>query len=212
MKLRTTTAVPCAVAVLALTAACGNGDPGTPKETSTPSATATTPTGIASGGIASGEPVPAELDVAPGRIGRVEVGMSKQEVLSTGYFDADVKIGGDECPTVAPLQWKKPYQGRADVFTDEAGSVLALGIFKDLETDKGVGVGSTLGEVNDAYGGDVSPAQEAGYSQAGVYVAAGDKWLGFLVDEEFAKVTPESKVTFMEVTVGRKPDLMRDGC
>lgn len=211
MKLRQITmaqmtkALFAAFALLLLTTACGDNDPSTPDPTS--SAPTTTPTSIA-----SGEPAPGKVDIAPGRIGAAKVGMTKTEAAATGYFDTDVEVGGDVCNRIEPLQWKDLYKGQVDVLTDDAGSIVSMGVWKTLKTDKGIGIGNTLGEVNDAYGDNVSPAQEAGYGQSGVYVTDGDKWLGFLVNETWNDVTPSSKVTFIEVTKGSKPDLIRDGC
>ena len=202
MKLR----ILAAVAALLVTAACGDNQAADPAPTPTKATTAS-PTAIA-----SGEPVPKKLDIAPGRIGAVKVGMTKAEAAATGYFDTDVEVGGDVCNRVEPLQWKKFYEDQVDVLTDDAGSIVSMGVRKGLKTDKGITVGSTLGQVNSAYGDTVSPAQKAGYDQAGVFVTDGDKWLGFLVNETWNDVTPSSKVTFIEVTEGSKPDLMRDGC
>ena len=202
MKLR----ILAAVAALLVTAACGDS------KTADPAPTPTKTTSASPTAIASGEPVPKKLDIAPGRIGTVKVGMTKAEAAATGYFDTDVEVGADVCEHVEPLKWKKFYEDQVDVITTEAGSIVSMGVRKDLKTDNGITIGSTLGEVNDAYGDSISPAQEAGYDQAGVFVTDGDKWLGFLVDETWNDVTPSSKVTFIEVTKGSKPDLMRDGC
>lgn len=201
----------CAViAALLLTTACGNDKKADPDPTiEAPTTTASSQ----STGIASGEPIPIKLDVAPGRVGKVHVGMTKNQAAATGYFDTDVKVGGEECPRIEPLQWKKVYQDNVDVLTDDDnGSIVAMGIRGDLKTDKGVGVGNTLAAINDVYGDAASPAEEAGYTQTGVYVNTGDDWLGFLVNAEFTKVKSTSKVTFMEVSKGAKPGLMRDGC
>lgn len=202
-----------AIAVIVLAAGCGSTT-STNGETSaggTPP-TATAPTSAAPTGIASGEPIPMRLDVAPGRIGSVKAGMTKSQAAATGYFETDVTVGGDVCNHVEPLQWKPAYRNDLDVLTNRAGTIVSIGIRGQLRTTKGVGVGSSLGQVNAAYGDAVSPAVEAGYGQTGVFVNSGDDWLGFLVNEQFSKVSPSSLVTFMEVTKGAKPELMRDGC
>lgn len=207
MKLKMYTAA----AIVLLVAGCGGTKTASDDATSrgTPP---TTPSASSPTGIASGEPIPITLVVAPGRVGPVKAGMTKAQAAATGYFDTDVKVGAEECSRVEPLEWKKVYQDRVDVLTDDAGNIASMAISANIKTTKGVGVGSTLGEVNAAYGSAISPAIEAGYSQTGVFVNSGSKWLGFLIDEKYDKVTPASKVTLMEVTNGTKPGLMRDGC
>lgn len=205
MKIRVLTVI----AVLMLASACGDKQAAEPGPTSDSPATAATtkPTTIA-----SGEPVPAKLDVAPGRIGKVHVGMTVAEAAATGFFNTNVKYPADDCRGTVPLEWKALYKNQVDVLLTPLKRIASMGVTKTLKTDKGVGIGNTLGEANDAYGDSISPAVEAGYNQTGAYVNIGDDWLGFLVNEEFNKVTPNSKITFMEVTKGAKPDLMRDGC
>lgn len=201
-----------AVLMVFLLAACtGDDEPADPAPT-TPTTTSGTTTPTAT--TAPTEDTPAKLELAPGRVGPVSVGMSKAEAAATGYFHTDVEVGGDACPRVEPLQWKAPYDKMVDVLTGENGTILSMGVLRDttLATDKGIRVGSTLGEVNEAYGDTVSPALEAGYSQSGVFVNTGDDWLGFLFDTPLGDVNESAVVTFMEVTKGERPMLMRDGC
>lgn len=201
MKLR----ILAAAAALLMTGACGDGKTADPAPTPTKTTTAD-PTAIA-----TGEPVPKKLDIAPGRIGSVTVGMTKAEAAATGYFDTDVKVGADTCEHVEPLKWKKFYEDQVDVITTEAGSIVSMGVRQDLKTDNGITIGSTLGQVQDAYN-KLSPAIEAGYGQTGVYYSTSEGWIGFLVNESIGQVTKDSKISFIEVTKDSKPDLMRDGC
>lgn len=83
---------------------------------------------------------------------------------------------------------------------------------KGPQTAAGVGVGSTLGELKEAYAADLSDPADAGYGQSGAFLSEGDAWIGFLFDPAAADVSDSSPVTFIEVTKGNKPDLMRDGC
>src|SRR5665811_11227 len=55
---------------------------------------------------------------------------------------------------------------------------------------------------------------EAGYDQMGAFVQDGDKWLGILLDSRTADGPPKGSATviFLEVTKGKKPELIRDGC
>jgi hypothetical protein len=181
----------------------------------TPAAATTTATSVVTTATtappATKAPTAGPLVVAPGRVGAAQVGMSKSQAAATGLFDTDVDFGADDCRGVQPLQWKKAF-GSVDVLTDDSGAITSMGVTQGgPETAKGIGVGSSLGEVMAAYP-DLSPVAEAGFDQAGAYLSSNNLWLGFLFDVKAIGITDESKVTFMEVTRGSKPDLIRDGC
>lgn len=189
-----------ATAILLLTG-CGSSDePTAPGATSTPSATETTTTA---------PPEPAEFVVRPGSIGGVSAGITKDQAVATGMFDADVD-GVAGC--TFELQWKKEYVG-VDVLTDEDGNITSLGVREGgPKTSAGVGIGSTLAEIQTAYP-DASEPAELGFGQAGVIHTLGDDHIGFLFgDTTVDSIKPVSKVTFMEVTSGNEPELMRSGC
>ena len=195
------------VAVLVLfTAGCGSGptsdgnDPTVEQTSATPEATPQTTAPPADS---------SDLVVAPGKVGDVKAGMTKEEALATGFFDADVE--GVEGCTFA-LQWKKQFEG-VDVLTREDGSIGSLGVTKGgPQTAEGIRVGSTLADVKAAYL-DLSGVKAAGFDQAGVFHTVGDDHIGFLFGEATpATITDSSKVSFMEVTSGKLPELMRSGC
>ncbi|MGH3457370.1 hypothetical protein [Aeromicrobium sp.] len=194
-------------AALLLVTGCSGGDqpnepdPTAAEPTSEPSPTPTEiPTVVA----------PADLVVEPGAVGPARAGMSKAEALQTGLFDADVPPPVEGCPPF-PLQWKKQYKGVDVIATD--GTISSLGVFKDgPKTSNGIGYGSTLDDLTKAYP-NLSPVVDAGFNQAGAYEFTDDEFIGFLFgDATVSSIKGSSKVTFIEVTTGNKPDLIRDGC
>lgn len=150
------------------------------------------------------------LQILPGQVGPVKVGMSKAEAYATGYLDKDVT--SKNCDAVDRLAWKGSYKDYFDIFTLDDGEVSAIGIFKPGPRSRsGLQVGSTYKAVKDVLGEESAP-MEAGYSQTGLMVNQGDSWIGFLFDGHPDTISDSAKVVFIEVTRGRLPDLMRDGC
>ena len=198
-----------AVATLLVLSACGSDDSPepaaspSPQPSATPEPTDASPTEPA--------PTPANLVVVPGAIGPVRADMSKAEALKTGFFNADVPPPVEGCDPF-PLRWKKKFKG-VDVLTRDDGSIASLGAFEGgPKTSKGIGYGSTLAQVIKAYP-NLSPVVDAAFGQAGAYEFQGDEFIGFLFGEEtVSSIKQSSKVTFMEVTVGDKPEMMRSGC
>lgn len=146
-----------------------------------------------------------------GEVGPVRAGMSKADALATGLFEAGVSpVEG--CPA-PPLAWKAPYSRTFDVQTLGNGEISSIGVLRaGPTTDDGLGVGSTYGEVRREI--DDSAAVEAGYGQAGVFDFDGDNggWIGFLFNSTVKDLKDSDTVTFVEITKGAQPGLMRDGC
>lgn len=156
-------------------------------------------------------PALADLTVTPGAVGPVRARMTRDEALATGLFDADVQVGGEECGRTEPLAWRSPLGSSLDVQTDDAGTIVSIGIRgTEPRTADGLGIGSTLAEVSKTY--ETAELTEAGYGQTGVFVSDGTAWLGLLFDADPQTIERSAEVTFMEVTSGTRPDLMRDGC
>lgn len=195
-----------------LLGACSESPEETPDPAASTTSTAPSPTTEAP----TSEPPAAlpsidELTVAPGVVGPVHTGMSRDDALATGLFDADVEVAGEECGRTQPLGWKPDYASSLDVLTKEDGTVVSLGVRGEQpRTAQGLGVGSTLKEVTGVY--ETAEMVEAGYGQTGVFVTEGDAWLGFLFKEDPESIEPTSEVLMVEVTTGTRPDLMRDGC
>ena len=195
----------------------GDDDPKdspTASPTVTATTSATTPAPTAKTETPPAKPVlqPASaLKILPGQVGPVKVGMTKAQAYATGYFDKDV--ASTTCDNyVSRLLWKPAYKDNFDVFTLDDGEVSAIGIFKPGPTTRsGLQIGSTYKAVKAVLGADSTPV-EAGYSQTALMVNQGDSWIGFLFNGQPDTISDSAKVVFMEVTRGRLPDLMRDGC
>jgi hypothetical protein len=206
-----------ATAALVLTACSDSPDDEPTPAADTPAATASaTPTATSPSQSPTTEPpaaLPAldELLVSPGRVGPVLVGMTRQQAIDTGLFEADVEVPGEDCGRVQPLGWKSDYASSLDVLTKDDGTVVSLGIRGEQpRTSDGLGVGSTLRQVSRVH--ETAELVEAGYGQTGVFVTEGQRWLGYLFDADPESIGPKDTVTLVEVTQGTKPDLMRDGC
>lgn len=153
---------------------------------------------------------PDDLVLTPGAVGAVTVGMSKAELAATRLFEV-VPAAAEGCNPA--LNWVAPYAGTFDVQVKPNGELASIGVRKSgPTTESGLGVGSTLAEVLAEYPG--AKAVEAGYGQTGVLVkdSAGTGWIGFLFDAALEDVENTDQVSFIELTEGEKPSLMRDGC
>lgn len=195
------TTIAALLAALLLLAGCGKdkAEPAPTTSTATQTTPATTPT-------------PSPMVIGYGSIGAATVGMTKQQAVATGLFDADVSGGADSPCGPKPLAWKAAYKG-VDVLTSEAGTIVSMGVWKDatLKTAKGIGPGSTLGDLKAAYP-DLQGPTDAGYGQSGAWVSQGGDWIGFLLDPVPGSLVDSSPITFIEVTSGAQPQLIRDGC
>lgn len=204
-------ALVAAMAALLLVSGCGSDDPKEPDETTSSPSSDESATTEPTESPTTPAPQTAKLVVKPGAVGPARAGMTKAEALETGLFDADVPPPVEGCPEL-PLKWKEQYQG-VDVLTRKNGTISSLGVFKGgPKTKEGIGYGSTLDDLIKAYP-NLSPVVDAGFNQAGAYEFTDTEFIGFLFgDATVSDIKPTSKITFIEVTVGDKPDLIRSGC
>ena len=200
-----------ATATLLFLSACGSDDPKEPNETTSSPSTEPSETTEPTESPTTSAPQAAKLVVKPGAVGPARAGMTKAEALETGLFDSDVPAPVEGCPEF-PLKWKKQYQG-VDVLTRKNGTISSLGVFKGgPKTKEGIGYGSTLDDLIKAYP-NLSPVVDAGFNQAGAYEFTDNEYIGFLFgDATVSDIKGSSKISFIEVTVGDKPDLIRSGC
>lgn len=179
--------------------ALSNDEPARPTTGSSPTTTATE----------SGLKPVSSLVVKPGSVGPVRIGMSNTDALATDYL-VPGEAGVDGCPTPA-LTWAKAYRDQLDVVTRGGDDITSIGIRgTGPRTSDGLGVGSTYGELKKVADGPL----EAGYNQSGMSIndPKTGGFVGFLFNEPVDDLTDASKVTFVEVTKGFAPSLVRDGC
>jgi hypothetical protein len=170
-------------------------------------------------------PVPATASVsypvAPGQVGKAKVGMTVKQAMRTGQFVRDVKyVVPGVCTRTIKLQPKGVWKDRYDVVVSR-GRIKEMGIFaKRPRTRNGSGIGTTLATLRSRYGSRLTPPREAGYGQWAVFVrsrhtGADRRWIGFLLGNAYTyerAARPRDVVTFMAVTKGKRPKLVRDGC
>lgn len=159
--------------------------------------------------------------VSPGQVGRAKVGMTVNRAMATGQFDRDVTYvvpGG--CTRKITLEPKGRWKERYDVVVANR-RIKEMGIFaKRPRTRNGSGVGTTLATLRKRYGSRLTAPQEAGFAQWAVFVrsrhtGADRRWIGFLLGKAYTyerQARPRDVVTFMAVSKGKRPEILRDGC
>ena len=158
---------------------------------------------------ASENPTETAFVIAPGRIGPVEAGMTLEEAEATGVLEPIKATGDEPCPPPS-LRWKAPNTNKLDLM-DHDGKIAILGSRSaDFKTEKGIGVDSTLDELEDAYP-DAQVVQSPALGSL-VYRQDGNKWLAIAFNEFPKELKGSSKVIYLEVAVDEKPIAYPDGC
>ncbi|UYM05594.1 hypothetical protein [Solicola gregarius] len=172
---------------------------------------ASSPTSVASGASATSD-AERRLVVAPGRIGPAKAGMTVRRAMRTGMFRRNVP--NPPCGRIK-LQPKGELKRHMDAVVVRH-RLVEMGVFtKRLRTRQGTGVGTRLRRLRNVYGKRLSRPREAGYGQWAVFVDRRRRHIGFLLGRAYVadgSPGPRHKVTFMAVTKGKRPNLMRDGC
>ena len=165
---------------------------------------------------AQGGAAQADLVIAPGRFDTVRIGDSLESAAESGYFALDVKTASCGTRAIWPTKpWRKSidvYQGYDE---ETAGTVGTIGVFGDgISTKEGIGVGATLADLEEAYGDRLLGPRKNDYDQWGYFIRTNRRWLGFSMDASAAdgRPTTDAEVAFIEITKGRRPGLLRDGC
>jgi hypothetical protein len=159
--------------------------------------------------------------VSPGQVGKAKVGMTVKQAMRTGQFVRDVTyVVPGACTKTIELEPKGVWRSRYDVVVSR-GRIKEMGISaKRPRSRNGSGVGTTLATLRNRYGPRLTPPREAGYGQWAVFVhsrhtGADRRWIGFLLGNAYTykrDARPRDVVTFMAVTKGKRPKLVRDGC
>lgn len=218
-RLRAALAATATVGLLCL-AGCGSdpaptaGSPSTDAPSSAapstePPATAT-PTPAPSGAPVSATPTAAPaLDwggpLAPGAFGKIKAEGNVRSLVKQGWMTRD--NGREEACEGKHWKWADQVGDGVDVTYGQQGEIVSFGMSEPvLETSQGVTIGDSLMAVKDIYGTGSQKTND--YGQTTWVVKDGNRWIGFLLSGN----TRDSKIEFIEVSVGDQPGLLRDGC
>ena len=219
IQLRAALAATAVVGLLGL-AGCGSDpapsaeSPSAAPSSSVPSSEpSATPTPAPSEVPVSATPSPAEptpkLDwggpLAPGAFGRISAAGNVRSLVQQGWMIRDT-AREDACEG-KHWKWVDQVGDGVDVTYDQQGEIVSFGMSRPvLETDRGVTIGDTLMVLKDIYGPGAQQTND--YGQTTWVVENGGRWIGFLLSGN----TRDAKIEFIEVSVGRQPGLLRDGC
>lgn len=219
IQLRAALAATAVVGLLGL-AGCGSepapsaGSPSSSAPTTEPSATPTpAPSEVAvsetpSPTSAPPEPTP-KLDwggpLAPGAFGKIKAEGNVRTLVDQGWMTRDSER--EEICEGKHWKWADQVADGVDVIYDQQGDIGSFGMSKPvLETAQGITIGDTLMALKDVYGTGSQKTND--YGQTTWVVQEGDRWIGFLLSDN----ARDAKIEFIEVSVGRQPGLLRDGC
>lgn len=149
--------------------------------------------------------------VVPGAFEPVEAGMSIQEAINTGFIERDLKRA-EGCEGTY-WKWKGQLAEGLDIIVGDDKQVSFLGMSKDgLETAEGISIGNSYRALTRTYGDRLSDPVRLDYGNAGAFLRDGNKWIGFAMDNEPGRLADSSRISFIEVSSGTRPGLLRDGC
>lgn len=186
-----------AAAALSTLAACGTDTP------ATPDAPTDSPTNVA----APQRQHPAEMLIAPGRVGAARAGMTRAEWRRTGLFAPGPVLCSE------PIHWRSDRTGRRLFVYTRGTTITQLSVkAPGPHTADGLEVGSTYAEVRAVYGDALSaPAHDGWDDRTQVYVRGEEDGRTYLAFEfRGARVTASSKVDEIAVTDGDRPGFMYD--
>lgn len=143
--------------------------------------------------------------LAPGAFGTVTAEGNVRSLVKQGWMTRDT--AREEACEGKHWKWVDQLGDGIDVTYDQHGEIVSFGMSKPvLETARGVTIGDSLLVLKDIYG--VRAQQTNDYGQTTWVVKDGNRWIGFLLSGN----TRDAKIELIEVSVGRQPGLLRDGC
>lgn len=147
----------------------------------------------------------------PGAFEPIRVGTDIQRAVDDGYMVRDTQR--EESCEGTFWKWKGQWSGGLDVLVGADKKISSLGMSKDgLETPEGISIGNSYAAVDKTYGDKLEGPVRMDYGQAGVFLRDGDNWIGFGFDNKPGQLADDSRVVFIEVSRGKRPGLIRDGC
>lgn len=175
---------------------------GTTATSTTPEPTPTQETAAPTG--PDGKP----LELTLGAIGPVVVGDKVFEHMRTGYLvaDQDPPCDGNH------WLWAGELSPGLVVSATPDGTIRALGVSRPGIADPaGIGIGSTLQDLRDAYGELLNPPEQSDQGVAWAWVSEHGTWIGYALGP-INEVGPDSKVEFIEVGTGEFVHHFEDAC
>lgn len=145
------------------------------------------------------------LVLRPGAVGKAKVGMTIKRAMRTGLFKRNGVCG--------PLQPKGKLNRQFGTFVHKRRLVGMKITGKNIRTKRNVGLNTRLKRLRAVYGKRLVGPRRGADGLWILHVRKGKRYLGFLLGTRpKARPKPGHKVTYMEVTKGRKPTLYPSGC
>lgn len=149
-------------------------------------------------------------NIVPAAVEPVRVGDPVEKYVRAGLVVED--LARESSCEGKHYRWAGQWAEGMDLLVDPQGRVSSIGVTREgPETPEGIAIGNSFRALMATYDSEVQ-FRESDYGQAGAFVRGNGGWIGFGFDVPRAKLTGDSRITFIEVSKGRKPGMIRDGC